>query len=93
MITWSVSKEDAELIGKICDRGYPAMQVHGIYRDKRSMIMDITAVHANGNPLRLQDLLKFPEFDFIHDIAGIASHLNRKTGKLEHCFLPRSSRP
>ena len=51
--------------------------------------MDFTAVHANGNPLRLADLLAADDFNFAHDAFGIARHLNRTNGQLENCFLPR----
>lgn len=51
--------------------------------------MDITATHCNGNPLRLDDLLNADAFQFAHDIGGIRRHLNRETGKLEDCFVPR----
>jgi len=27
----------------------------------------------------------------MHDVSGIARHLNRETGRLEGCFLPRFS--
>lgn len=51
--------------------------------------MDITATHANGCPLRLDDLLAADEFNFGHDVFGIRNCLDRKTGKLMRNFLPR----
>lgn len=53
--------------------------------------MDITACHANGNPLRLRKLLVAKPFDFTHDVLGIRQHLDRNTGKLKDNFLPRYS--
>ncbi len=53
--------------------------------------MDITAAHRNGCPLKLDELLKAEDFDFAHDVFGIRRYINRKTGKLENCFLPRFS--
>jgi hypothetical protein len=53
--------------------------------------MDITAAHLNGNPLRLEALLAADDFNFVHDVFGIRRHLDRKTGKLGDCFLPRFS--
>lgn len=51
--------------------------------------MDITACHCNGNTLNLAALLVADDFNFSHDVSGIASNLNRQTGKLENCFVPR----
>jgi hypothetical protein len=58
---------------------------------KTTMIMDIDACHCNGNPLKLVELLQADKFDFAHDVFGIHRHINRKTGILGHCFLPRYS--
>jgi len=56
------------------------------------MTMDVSAVHANGNPLRLEDLLHADDFNFAHDMSGICNCLDRNTGKLTRNFLPRFSR-
>jgi len=53
--------------------------------------MNISAAHANGNPLRLADLLDADALSFAHDVFGIDRHLCRDTGQLLHCFLPRFS--
>jgi len=55
--------------------------------------MDITACHASGCPLRLDELLMARDADFAHDVFGIRRHLDRATGKLGDCFLPRYARP
>lgn len=54
--------------------------------------MDITATHLNACELRLKELLQADSFNFLHDVTGIHKHLNRETGQLEHCFLPRFAR-
>lgn len=54
--------------------------------------MDIVACHTNGNPLKLRKLLTADDFNFAHDVLGIRRHLDRKTGKLLHCFVPRYSK-
>jgi hypothetical protein len=53
--------------------------------------MDLSAAQ-NSAPMRLQDLLHFADPDFAHDVWGIARHINRETGQLEDCFLPRCAR-
>ena len=60
---------------------------------KTTFVMDLTACHANGNPLRLAELLAADDGNFAHDIFGINRHLNRQTGELMDCFSPRYSRP
>lgn len=84
MITWSTSKEDYLIINEIVKRA----KALGVQRDTLSLDMDICAAHENS-PLRLEDLLKADNSNFLHDIIGIVNHLNRETGELEDCFLPR----
>ena len=52
-------------------------------------VMDISATHANGNPLRLESLLATDDFNLLHDVVGIHNHLDRSTGKLINHFRPR----
>lgn len=52
-------------------------------------IMDITACHNNGCPLKLAELAEANEFDFAHDVYGIRRHIDRTNGKLLDCFVPR----
>lgn len=83
---------DLAIIGQIAKRAYrQAKKALGkfITRDALDYHMDITAVHLNGCPLRLADLLAADDFNFAHDIAGIARCLDRETGKLQNHFLPR----
>lgn len=85
-VSFDVSAEDARLIRKIVegaiDAGFPK-------KDGLALEMDITAVHANGCPLRLHELLGARKFDFLHDVFGIHRHINRNTGTLMDCFVPR----
>lgn len=101
-VSFSCSPADADAISTIVDR---AEAIHTKLRaklppeefskvadfDYMSTNMDITAVHANGNPLDLQKLLTFDDFSFAHDVFGISRHIDRNTGKLMNCFLPRCS--
>ena len=85
-INWNTTKEDTALILKIAER---AVKLLGT--DLIDTAMDITAVHVNDTPLRLNDLLNADDFNFAHDINGINGHLNRETGKCIKGFLPRFS--
>ncbi len=90
-INWGVTLEDARVINKIVKRAWETMKPY--YKTPLDLNMDITAVHANGNPLRLKDLLAADDFNFFHDLFGIRKHLNRKSGKLKGFFSPRFCKP
>lgn len=94
-VNFTTTAYDFGLIGQICARYEGLALKHGFtpYDDRTSREMDLTATHLNGNPLDLEKFLAAPDFDFIHDIDGIARHLDRETGKLGDCFSPRCSRP
>jgi hypothetical protein len=65
----------------------------GIVGSRRDIQMDIIAVHANGCPLRLDELAAADDFNFTHDVAGIRRSLDRSTGQLGDCFMPRFAVP
>jgi hypothetical protein len=93
-VSFKVSPADHALIMKAVDRFESFIaQTLGHPVDRLSLMMDLTACHANGNPLRLRDLVETEDdFSFVHDVGGIRRHINRDTGKLENCFSPRFSR-
>lgn len=85
MINWAkTTKVDLLTIGEIVKR---ARDLLGI-KDGLSLHMDVAATHSNC-PLKLKELLSANNFNFAHDVYGIQRHINRETGKLENCFLPR----
>jgi hypothetical protein len=91
MINWTKDKDTMTLESRIADRAIALAKTYGISYDKLTVVMDIDACHSNGNPLKLQELLKADNFNFAHDVFGIRNNINRKTGKLENCFSPRYS--
>lgn len=60
--------------------------------DFPSLCMDLEAADCHIR-LNLDRLLVSDDLDFAYDVFGIIRHLNRKTAKLEHCFLPRHALP
>lgn len=88
-INWSVTDQDFEIIEKIAERAYMMARSQGVEYDMTSLAMQVIACHLNGCPLKLQALLDADNFNFSHDVFGIANHIDRKTGKLTRCFLPR----
>jgi hypothetical protein len=89
-VSFHTTKQDAVLIGKIINR---AMNLGIRMGDTLSTHMDISAVIAQGCPLKLQEWLDAPDFDFVHDFCGITRHIDRKTGELQDFFLPRFAQP
>lgn len=87
-ISFAVTKEESLLAAKIANRA----RLLGDPRSTVDIAMDIEATHANGCPLDLEKLYEFDDFNFKHDIYGIARHIDRRTGKLTRCFLPRCAK-
>lgn len=86
---FDVSQEEHAIIQKIVDRAMGVVREVGIRLNRMDVLMDITATHANGMPLRLAELLDAEPFDFNHDVFGIIRHINRRTGEMEGFFVPR----
>jgi len=92
-VNFRVTTDEFKTIAAIADRAaklaaefncsYPLMEAE----------MDVTAAHANGCPLDLERLLAFDDENFSHDVFGIRRHIDRNTGALRDCFLPRCARP
>jgi hypothetical protein len=88
-INWTVSASDYALIGEITARAAAlARRLHVDY-PQSTILMDLTACHANGCALDLERLLATDDSNLAHDVFGIRRHLNRDTGKLEGHFVPR----
>jgi hypothetical protein len=89
MVNFTATREEAVTISEIVLR---AKQL-GFMGDPLDLAMDIEAVHSNGCPLDLARWKDdFPDFDFMHDINGISVHIDRETGELTDCFLPRCAK-
>lgn len=89
-VSFSVSHGDAWKIRDIARRAFDELPWPSRQKPKLIEIeMDITAAHANGCPLRLDALREADLVNLAHDIGGIRRHLNRLTGELEGCFVPR----
>lgn len=85
---FTASRFESRIIAQIAER---ARTLYGM--DRATVHMDVEATHCNGCPLDLNQLLAFDAGNFGHDVQGIARHLDRQTGKLMDCFLPRCSLP
>jgi hypothetical protein len=87
-IDWSKgTKEEFVLIGNIAKKSCRIMPT----LDRMTVEMDLYAVNQTIG----LDLMALQEFDLsnlMHDIVGIANNINRVTGNLENCFLPRCAK-
>lgn len=89
-VRFDISPEDKVRVEQIVERTAKLAEEVGIETiNKTDLEMDLIATHANGCPMQFQRLLDADNFDFVHDVLGIREHLNRRTGRLEHHFLPR----
>jgi hypothetical protein len=89
MIKWTDNASEMTLESAIADRAIVMVKTMGIKLEKCKTVMDIDACHCNGTPLKLQELLDADDANFAHDVFGITRHIDRTTGKLTNCFLPR----
>lgn len=80
-----MTKDEKTLIFAIVER---AEKLNLLMFDRMSLIMDITSAHEEFN-LRLSHLLSADDLNFSHDIVGIQNNIDRKTKKMQNCFLPR----
>lgn len=87
MINWKKITDDEQTkCIKIINR---AIKMEGVViKDRMGAEMDIMAAHLDC-PMKLDELLAADDFNFLHDVFGIRKNLNRKTGKLDNCFVPR----
>lgn len=80
---------DAEANQLIVDIGRRLRDLSPLLKyDALSLSMDLTVCHNVGH-INLARLLHATAGDFIHDLGGIRAHLDRETGNLTDCFLPR----
>jgi hypothetical protein len=85
---WEITEQEHDLLMQVVDRAM--RDLTGYPDEPRTLIMDLTACHANGCPLDFAGLLAAPMQDFSHDVYGIRKAINRQTGKLtEDVFTPR----
>lgn len=89
-VSFKVSQQDRECIFRIAKKAADC----GLIKDKQDRLyleMDLAALKAQGCPIDFEVLLGFGIQDFTHDICGITRHINRATGQLCDCFLPRAT--
>lgn len=87
-VNFETTSDDLGAITQICERAFVLAESLGVDVDRMGLFMDITAAH-NTCPLKLDELLEADDATFAHDVWGIHRHIDRKTGELGDCFVPR----
>ena len=90
-VNFDTSYADCKLIHQIAKRAAEKAVNLGVKYPLIDAEMDITACHANGNPLKLKELLNADDANFGHDVFGIRRYIDRGTGQLLGLFVPRFS--
>lgn len=88
-VSFDATSADKALVRGIARRARELLLEHRIDRDVLDIQMDLLATHANGCPMDFVRLSEADDFNLMHDVIGINRHLNRDTGELMNCFLPR----
>lgn len=91
MIQWeNLTREEFDIAEEIATRAVDMYKrtADGKPIKKMEFLMDIAACHLKC-PLDLFRLLSTDDENFSHDVFGIRRHINRETGELGDCFLPR----
>lgn len=81
-----------DLIEAIVDRARPLFSDLGVNYSRMNIWMDLEAANRDI-PIDFERLLHSDLGTFGHDIGGIRRFLNRETGKIEQCFMPKTARP
>lgn len=90
MVKFEATKTEQNTIRLIANR---AEQLGlNVKNDRLTSLMDLEATHCNGTPLDFDKFLAFDDFNFAHDFFGIKDCINRRTGELKNCFVPRCSK-
>jgi hypothetical protein len=84
MLNWDTSKEDTMAIHQIAKRAVGLVEM-----DLMDAEIGLTACHLHGCRLDLEKLADATDMDLVHDIVGIGKHIDRETGELCGCFVPR----
>lgn len=79
------SRETDDTVAAIIRR---LRETYDIKFDALSLSMDLT-VCSNRGHVNLATLLESADSVFAHDLDGIVNHLDRETGELADCFVPR----
>ena len=76
----------------IIERGEGMARKHRVGFNRLTSMIDMEKANKQY-PLDLERMLNADDINFAHDFFGIRKHMDRKTGKLGDCFVPRFAKP
>ena len=82
------STDERFVVRQIVERAIKIAKSHDNHFRGLDLEMDIAAT-CHHTPLKLHELLKADDANFMHDVFGIMRHIDRRTGLLMDCFVPR----
>ena len=89
-VSFKISRRDKLALDCVISR---TLTLAPDFASKMELSMDLVATHANGCRMDFEALAAADDFNLLHDVAGIRRHLDRTTGKLGDCFVPRFAIP
>lgn len=94
MKTNKLGLAEHKLMSIIAKRAVKIGQSHqpDFMRTVADIMMDLECCNETI-PLDLERLAAADDYNFCHDVFGIARHLNRHTRQMEDCFVPRFALP
>lgn len=86
-----LTEEERLPFRQVLERALSLFKHISVWKEPMTLELDLLAAHAQV-PMDFQVLAEFPDSDFNHDILGIHKHIDRETGKLRDCFVPRCAK-
>jgi hypothetical protein len=89
-VSFDVSTDDASGINRVIEKAIRLKMIKST--ERMHYEMNLCATVAQGCQIDFARMLDNDErdnFDFAHDLFGIDRHLDRSTGRLLGCFVPR----
>ena len=87
-----ITARDSDLVVRIAVRASCHKVVKDIGLKMPEIAMALVRCHVSACPLKLNDLLKADDENFLHDVLGIFKNLDQVNGTLMNSFLPRYAR-
>lgn len=84
-------KREAKLLTEIVDRAEQLARRFKQRTPRAAIAIDLVMAHRM-QPLDLELLLKADDGNFAHDVFGIMRHIDRNSGAMRDCFVPRFAR-
>ncbi|QQR69076.1 MAG: hypothetical protein IPI58_09705 [Alphaproteobacteria bacterium] len=86
--SWAVSPDASFRVSRILARVKRISPAEYRKRKEMDWEMDLVCAHIIG-AVDLSKLMEADAFTFLHDVFGIAMHLDREKYCITNCFIPR----